>query len=332
MQSIKSESPVKGGYVLDGGKEPGANELDQINKYTRRNFTADELYTFPVVLCDNEIDRDGERFTVGALQKLSQMFVGKTGIFDHSMRAQNQTARIYSCRVENDETKRTAAGETYTRLVGQAYLPKTTANADFITELEGGIKKEVSVGCAVAKVTCSICGADLKNGGCEHVKGVEYGGKTCCAVLDEPTDAYEWSFVAVPAQREAGVIKNYTVKGGVNTEDILKAMSEIKGEITLTKEHSAKILEKIARLEKDAASGRSYREALRRDFIKYAALAQPEIEADSISRAADAMSIDDLKCWALAFRKQAQKLVPLCPQLAVERKQTGMDGNAPFKI
>ena len=32
--------------------------LDKINSLTRRKFKAEELYTFPVTLCGNEIDRD----------------------------------------------------------------------------------------------------------------------------------------------------------------------------------------------------------------------------------------------------------------------------------
>ena len=42
---------------------PLKSELEQINKYTRRELKEDEVYVFPVVLCDNEIDRDGERFS-----------------------------------------------------------------------------------------------------------------------------------------------------------------------------------------------------------------------------------------------------------------------------
>ena len=72
-----------------------------------------------------------------------------------------------------------------------------------------GIKKEVSVGCAMGEAACSICGADVRKKGCRHEKGKWYGGKLCHTVLDCPTDAYEWSFVAVPAQREAGVVKCY---------------------------------------------------------------------------------------------------------------------------
>ena len=34
-------------------------------------------------LCDNEIDRDWERFSPETLKGLAPLFVGKSGIFDH---------------------------------------------------------------------------------------------------------------------------------------------------------------------------------------------------------------------------------------------------------
>ena len=80
-------------------------------------------------------------------------------------------------------------------------------NADLIKEIDGGIKKEVSISCSVGKRICSVCGGDRYEHPCGHVKGKSYGGIICCAILDEPTDAYEWSFVAVPAQTGAGVKK-----------------------------------------------------------------------------------------------------------------------------
>ena len=322
----------KGGYIQRSGKAPDEKELALINKYTRREFKADELYTFPVVLCDNEIDRDGERFSLNALEKLSALFVGKTGILNHDVKAQNQTARIYSCRVEKDGTTLASFGKPYARLIGMAYMPKTDKNADFITELESGIKKEVSVGCAVSKVTCSICGADLKNGCCEHKKGMTYGNKICCAVLDEPTDAYEWSFVAVPAQKEAGVIKHYNAKEAINTENVFKSIKDANGSITLTKSQCAEILEKTALLEKEAACGRAYREAVTKDFIKYTVIAEPQIPADTVKRAAGSMDIDDLKCWAAAFKKQAEKIAPLTPQLTPGRHIKENDTDFQFKI
>jgi len=70
---------------LKSNGETQEDALLKINRYTRREFKSDEVYTFSVVLCDNEIDRDNERFTTDALQKLATLFLGKTGIFNHSM-------------------------------------------------------------------------------------------------------------------------------------------------------------------------------------------------------------------------------------------------------
>ena len=76
-------------------------ELAKIREYTRKDVTADEIYTFSLILCDNETDRDNEKFTEDSLNKLAGMFVGKTGIFDHNMSAGGQTARIYSEEMRN---------------------------------------------------------------------------------------------------------------------------------------------------------------------------------------------------------------------------------------
>lgn len=321
---------MKEGYVLKS-KIPEKDELVKINRYTRRDFTADEIYTFSVVLCDNEIDRDNERFTISALKKLSELFLGKTGIFNHSIETQNQKARIFDCCVEEDPSRITKAGEKYSRLVAKAYLPKCEKNNDFILELESGIKKEVSVGCAVGRVNCSICGEDLRKGNCRHIKGKTYNEKICCAVLSEPTDAYEWSFVAVPAQREAGVIKNFSTDFVYNVENLKKAVS-LNKEITLSAEQGSAILKQIEILKNDAQCGKIYRGELKKSLIKYALLVQPEIPEDAMNRAVENMNIEDLKCFEKAYRKKAQKVLPLAPQLAAVHKQKNSGGNAEFKI
>ena len=69
--------------------------LEKINKFTRRPFTEDEIYVFSVILCDNDIDRDGERFSDKALEKIAELFVGKTGIFDHAPSSSNQIGRAH---------------------------------------------------------------------------------------------------------------------------------------------------------------------------------------------------------------------------------------------
>ena len=85
--------------------------LDKINRFTRRKLTEDEVYVFSVILCDNDIDRDCERFSDGALQSLKERFVGRTGIFDHDPKGSNQSARIYDCAVVTDVSKKIKSKE-----------------------------------------------------------------------------------------------------------------------------------------------------------------------------------------------------------------------------
>ena len=185
------------------------DELALINGLTTRDFTEDELFTFTVTLCDNDVDRDHEAFSVKALEKLAELFMGKTGIFDHSASAENQSARIYKTWVQTVPGKTTRTGEGYVELKAKAYMVQSKTNKDLILDIEGGIKKEVSVGCMARAKTCGICGANLKKKNCVHTMGQSYGGKLAYAILDNIGDAYEWSFVAVPAQPGAGVTKRY---------------------------------------------------------------------------------------------------------------------------
>ena len=71
---------MKDGYVVKNKSESKVTEeeLELINKFTRRKFTQEEIYTFTVVLCDNDIDRENERFSDEALEKLAELYVVKT--------------------------------------------------------------------------------------------------------------------------------------------------------------------------------------------------------------------------------------------------------------
>lgn len=204
--------------------------LEKVNKFSRAKLTADEIYTFPVILCDNEVDRDYERFSIDSLHKLAQLFIGKTGIFDHNPKGENQTARIFDTEVKVSADKTTSSGEPYAYLSAKAYMIRTAKSADLIAEIDGGIKKEVSVSCSVKSHICSICGADMKRSPCTHIKGAEYGGKICSYILDEPYDAYEWSFVAVPAQKNAGVTKTFGGTIENDYEDLKSQLSKAKKE------------------------------------------------------------------------------------------------------
>ena len=151
------------------GGVPAEAELAAINRFAKSPLRAEEVYTFSLRLCDNEVDRDWERFDTAALNTLGDLFVGKSGIFDHQWTAEGQTARIYRTEMVREGAQVTAAGDGYCWLKAWAYLLRTEKNADLIAEIEGGIKKEVSVGCSMGRSVCSVCGAE--NGACSHVKG-----------------------------------------------------------------------------------------------------------------------------------------------------------------
>ena len=139
----KITKAAAGGVASDAGSAT-AEELELINTYTRRTLTAGEVYVFTVVLCDNDVDRDGERFTVESLFALEKLFVGKTGIFDHNPSAKNQTARIISCKVENVASRTTATGDEYFCLKARAYLPRTEGNSELIAALDAASAARIS--------------------------------------------------------------------------------------------------------------------------------------------------------------------------------------------
>ena len=108
-------------------------------------MTAEQVFAFKAVLCDNAIDRDFERFSLKALQDLQKRFLGKTVIQDHNWKSGNQVARIYATELQQSD-KVLDCGEPYTQLVARCYMIRTPGNADLIAEIKGGIKREGSVG------------------------------------------------------------------------------------------------------------------------------------------------------------------------------------------
>ena len=60
-----------------------ADDMALINKFSRAELSESDVYSFKMVCCDTNIDRDGEAFTKNALQKLAELFIGKTVITNH---------------------------------------------------------------------------------------------------------------------------------------------------------------------------------------------------------------------------------------------------------
>ena len=305
--------------------------MEKINRYTRRPFQPEEVYTFSVVLCDNEADRDYECFTAEALTKLSALFVGRTGILDHDHSSKNQWARVFDTKVKTFPEKKTVLGETYTQLLAEAYIPKNKETAGLIDSIDSGIRKEVSVGCAVKKRSCSVCGRET----CTHVRGRHYDGKPCVRILEEPTDAYEFSFVAVPAQRAAGVVKFF--KGGEkkevgSVEEILKCFENGEDSVTVTGEALKTLRGALDMLKKQAEWGKRYREALCSQIYKYSAVAQPQFSRSLTDSILKGLSVEELEEMSGALCKMAQTHMPVTPQLAGRQQKAENTDDRAFRI
>ena len=282
------------------GGVPAEAELAAINRFAKSPLRAEEVYTFSLRLCDNEVDRDWERFDTAALNTLGDLFVGKSGIFDHQWTAEGQTARIYRTEMVREGAQVTAAGDGYCWLKAWAYLLRTEKNADLIAEIEGGIKREVSVGCSMGRSVCSVCGAE--NGACSHVKGQVYGDKLCFTELREPLDAYEWSFVAVPAQPRAGVVKRF---------------GREEPELRL--------------LQKQAQAGQRYLSALRREVVRLAMLADSALDGRVFAKAVGRLEEDELLELKGAYEAQVAKRFPVPVQLRQRQAELPEDA-AVFQV
>ena len=302
-------------------------ELALINQYTRKPLTEDDVYRFTLTLCDNEVDRDFERFTSEALRELSALFPGKTGLFDHSCKSEQQSARLFDCWVETDKTRVTSCGEAYTCLKARAYMVRTKNNEGLIAEIEGGIKKEVSVGCAMGSISCSVCGADRRTQSCEHRKGRVYNGKVCHDVLAHAADAYEWSFVAVPAQREAGVTKAFH-KEEPMTASILETVKSADSALTLTKDQLSALQTQIAALEQAGADAKAYRSRLLDEIGRSVLIALPQVNKSLFLQGCSGMDVQALEALAQSLQKQAQALLPAGPQLAGKKSKSATDNHA----
>lgn len=298
---------------------PTEKELEIINTYTRNPLSAEEVYCFNLTLCDNEVDRDFERFSVEALEGLCKLFPGKTGICDHDMSSKNQMARIFETHLEKDNSKKTTQGESYVALKAKAYMLRTKENEELINQIEGGIKKEISVGCSMKSLSCSICSKELNSHECNHKKGRYYGKKLCHGILNEANDAYEWSFVAVPAQKNAGVTKTFSA---AQTKE---AAGKSENPSYLSKEY-------LKQLETLAEEGNSFRAYLRKEIKKFALIAMPKVDISAFTKAFDNLGAAELEKIMQDLRSQAEAIMPVSLQLkALTDKKTTFNNNA-FKI
>ena len=279
---IKKQSQVHESGV------PTAAQLEAINAQARAKLTEQQVYVFSLRLCDDQVDRDGERFDTESLPGLAKMFIGKTGIVDHRWSSDAQVARIFSTEVVQEENVNYIKAWAYIRRGGSA--------DEVIADIEAGIKKEVSVGCAMGLSVCSVCGSEY--GQCGHQKGEYYDGQLCCAILKEPMDAYEFSFVAVPAQKDAGVLKGMGGKG---------CLKELAEEFGAQAEYRA--------LYKQAQLGAVYEKQLQDEVVRLCLALDMGIEEPVLRSVMGKAGAENLMHLKTALDNRLRECMPMQTQL-----------------
>ncbi len=285
---VKKESGVELAGV------PTQVQLEAINRQARAELKEEQVYVFSLRLCDDQTDRDLERFDTAALPELAKLFLGKTGIIDHKWSSESQVARIFETQVVREE------GVSYIK--AWAYIRRGGNRDEVIADIEAGIKKEVSVGCAMGQAVCSVCGGEY--GVCGHQKGEHYDGQLCCVILKEPMDAYEFSFVAVPAQRSAGVLKG--IGGGS------RSLKELADSFGAQAEYRT--------LYKQALLGQQYERQVRNEVVRLLLMLRLEVEEPLLRSIVDKAAAQDLMLLKEALEEKSRKVYPMHSQLSREDK------------
>lgn len=262
---------------------PNDEQLEKINKFTRSNKTADDLVVFPTLSCNDLYDRDDERFvtdTVKGFAKLEEPYgpVGKSYMVGHDY-SKLPVGRIFDVGTKTVDlgtlSSKGVDGATIdstsksTFLTNWVYVPKTSANQQFIENLDFGVNWAVSVGVMLEEAKCSLswCNAPMRSFGrwawCQegHDKGYFYtedaeedswgyaipcdptdkGAEKCRTDLYGAKDFYELSQVFLGAQFFAAL----DGAAGKSAKGILKAASARAIPIVGLSAKEAEMFEKV---------------------------------------------------------------------------------------
>ena len=326
--SVKNKSELKDSAkscsfgLKAASTTPTPEQLAKINQLTKRVFTADELYIGQMRLANNAIDRDNERFSEFTLQGFAATCHRKTVLIDHTCSMKSAVGKFFDCELEKMPLAQ-AILETGSELklpegMGEVqfvtpsfYIPKAAISAEDLVKLEAGIFDFVSIG---FKTPWPVPVSDAQG----NTLYYEYKG---------PGETREGSLVYLGAQHGASVKSadnnneqdhKTAHKEGEQSMKILiagvgallgKSFGDATGEQALLDEVKSALSgkdTKITDLETEiktlkplAEEGKSYRDGMVGDTVKFLTLAgSVKSDADSQKKEADFLStlpLDRLK-------------------------------------
>lgn len=229
---------------------PSDEQLEKINQFTQTPKTAEDVICFSTLSCNDQIDRDLDRFTtecVNEFAKLPDPFspVGKGFMVSHDY------TKLPVGTVFDADTK-TIDGVRH--LTNDVFMPNTEQYKNFIENLDFGIYRFVSVGVMLGESACSVCASPMFESrffgnfcwcaDAGHEKGLYYdpnsdeeddwgwalpveegtkGAVLCTRDLFSPTDFYELSQVFLGAQYGAQLARGAATKGIIKAASAMKA-------------------------------------------------------------------------------------------------------------
>jgi len=225
---VQKDLSMADGITSASAFAPSPDHLKLINKYTLETMSDKDIMAFPVRAMNTMLDRDYDGFTAPCIDKLvgnkgDSGPLGKPFLCSH-FPSELANGRIYLAE------KETAGQIDYLKL--WVYIPNTYQYQDFIENIVYGVYWAVSVGVAMGKTECTVCGCPWPNHynmSCDnnHVKGQKYDGVLCWRQIDDVGEFYELSSVYLGAQYGAEIVKKMATEKGKSLEVIKLAIREV---------------------------------------------------------------------------------------------------------
>jgi hypothetical protein len=164
--------------------------LDAVNRFSLRPLNRDEFAVFSMDLCHNQVDKHFSRFPEEELEKIVDMVPGRPLMERHDLRGSLPRGTFFRSQLHREGERVSVRPDVY--------VLRTSENADFILNIEGGVYRETSIGFSFRLPSCSICNKDIRT--CDHVPGRSYGDALCHFTMRDVLEVIEGSVVSSGSQ------------------------------------------------------------------------------------------------------------------------------------
>ncbi len=292
------------------------DRLAAIRRLALEDLRPEDLYVRWAVVCNDQLDRDHERFSPDVLQGFARTLPGKALLVGH----QHQSApegRFFEAWLEQ-------AGDA-TNLLAGFYIVKTQQNEHLRRQIDGGVYKYVSVGFTCEDLLCDLCGKSIRGPECPHIPGRSYDGKTCTATWHGSAEAAEGSIVYLGSQRGAEIVKAAGARpttddppGGEGRDALTRLkvkVAELEGLLELTERTLEQKERHIDTLEEQAQEGCILRQDLVGEIERLAGLVGEEEGTKALLDQCPDLPLHHLKSLRTRLDQKWDTLCP--PRVAV---------------